>query len=61
MRNEIMFKAVAIVCGLFLAGCAAQSGSTPPPMSPMDECRQAQQSGDTTTIAQKCAAIMRDQ
>lgn len=56
-----MFKAAVMICGMLLAGCTAQTGSTPPPMSPMDECRQATQNGDTTAIAQKCAAITRDQ
>lgn len=56
-----MFKAAAIICGMLLAGCTTQTGSTSPPMSPMEECRQAAQNADTTAIAQKCAAITRDQ
>ncbi|MDX6020355.1 hypothetical protein SIL08_08715 [Scandinavium sp. V105_16] len=56
-----MFKAAMIICGMLLAGCAAQTVNTPPPLSPMDECKQATQEGNTVTIAQKCAAITRDQ
>ncbi|WP_181012870.1 hypothetical protein [Citrobacter amalonaticus] len=50
-----------VLAVLLLSGCAARTANPPPSQSPMDECRQAQQSGDSIASAEKCGAIMRDQ
>ncbi|MFP2506775.1 hypothetical protein [Enterobacteriaceae bacterium RIT711] len=57
----MMHKAGVIIFGLLLAGCAAQTVNTPPPLSPMDACIQATQSSDTVATAKNCSLITRDQ
>ncbi|MBV7405144.1 hypothetical protein [Enterobacter sp. ENT03] len=56
-----MNKVKIVVAVLLLSACSAQTVPTAPPLSPADECRQAQQSGDTLAVSQKCGAIIRDQ
>lgn len=56
-----MHKAGAMIFGLLLVGCAAQTVNTPPPLSPMDACIQATQSSDTVATAKNCSLITRDQ
>ena len=55
-----MFKAGVIFCGLLLAGCAAQTVNTPPPLSPMDECIKATKNNDTAGTAKYCGLVTRD-
>lgn len=55
-----MYKTGVILCGLLLAGCAAQTVNTPPPLSPMDECIKATQSNDTAATAKHCSLVTRD-
>ncbi|WMY75449.1 hypothetical protein RHD99_05690 [Buttiauxella selenatireducens] len=55
-----MTQAALIFCGLLLAGCAAQTVNTPPPLSPMDECIQATKNNDTAGAAKNCSLVTRD-
>lgn len=55
-----MYQAALIFCGLLLAGCAAQTVNTPPPLSPMDECIQATKNNDTAGAAKNCSLVTRD-
>ncbi|AZT39668.1 hypothetical protein ELZ88_24365 (plasmid) [Salmonella enterica subsp. enterica serovar Karamoja] len=44
-----------------LTGCSSSyTGSQPSQISPLDECHQAMQNGDTLAIAEKCDEISRD-
>lgn len=56
-----MRQAAVILCGILLAGCAAQNVNTPPPLSPMDECVKATKSNDTAGAAKNCSLVTRDQ
>ncbi|EGI5923902.1 hypothetical protein AE372_004821 [Salmonella enterica subsp. enterica serovar Colindale] len=50
-----------IIISSVLTGCSSShTGGQPSQTSPLDECHQAMQSGDTLAIAEKCDEISRD-
>ncbi|EML8489961.1 hypothetical protein WAB73_003188 [Salmonella enterica subsp. enterica] len=50
-----------LIASSILTGCSSRyTGSQPSQTSPLDECQQAMQSGDTLVIAEKCDEISKD-